>query len=181
MLPRVERSTTFQKTLRDAGFLDERIGILSEGYRKRKEAYTLEIIYDGTQQDASSSDDKGVVVKLTWQGYVILFTNDMGFFTEQHVLEKRLDLRCDLLVCGKHEQQHSPHEALIQVARPKVVLATSFRPDLSQRRNYTWRKMLDKYQVKLLNQSDCGAVSVRLRDGKLVLIPMLGEEVVIEK
>ena len=180
MLPKVKASVTFQNVLMNAGFSDENIGVLSEGYSKSGEDYRLEVIYDGTQQDAPSHDDKGIVVRLKWKSYVILFTNDMGFFTEQKLLEKGVDVRCDVLICGKHGEQHSPHEALIQAARPKVVIATSFRPDLSQRRSYGWRSMLDKYQVKLLNQSDCGAVSIRWRTGKLVLLPMLGEEVLLE-
>lgn len=138
-----------------------------------EEGVSIQVLYDGSQYEGASADDRGLVLMLHWQGKRILFLNDAGFYTEKKLLEDEVSLKSDLLVIGKHSEESEFHEDFYKAVDPRIIVATNFHYNYREMRNYHWVQKASEYCHELYLQNLTGAVSVTHDNGQLVCETML--------
>jgi len=125
-----------------------------------KHGASLEILHAPVELDGYGlADDSGLVIRLHWNGWRILFTGDAGFSTEMRLLESGVDLSADVIVMGRNATDYSG--------------TTNADFPTSERIPTVWRENLQKSGITLLDQQLTGAVTIVLENGNLILTPTL--------
>lgn len=65
-----------------------------------------------------SENDKSIILNLKINGKKILFTGDIGFFTENQILKKDID--CDYLKVAHHGSKYSSSDEFLKASSPKA-------------------------------------------------------------
>lgn len=134
----------------------------------------LEILHAPAELDGKGkSDDTGLVIRLHWHGWRLLFTGDSGYTTESQLLENIRDLRADLIIMGRNRDDFSGSHQFLQAVSPKAIISSNCNFPLNERITDTWRNMLHKMQIHLLDQQQTGAVTIELHENSLTLTPTL--------
>jgi beta-lactamase superfamily II metal-dependent hydrolase len=71
------------------------------------------------------ADDRGLVLMLHLGQTRVLWLGDAGFITEKRLLERGLDLRCDVLVRGQHPTDPGGLPEFLLAAQPGVVISAN--------------------------------------------------------
>lgn len=122
--------------------------------------------------DQGPGDDECLVVMTHWRGFRILNTSDSGFRTETWLLEnvEPAALRADVLVKSQHSADHSGLPKFLRAVAPKAVIATNHHFPENEKISEAWRQLLeDRLGIALFDQAESGAVTMRIRDGRLEL------------
>ena len=119
------------------------------------------------------ADDSGLVVRLHWQGWRILFTADAGTQTENRMLESGLDLSADIIVMGRNKNSPSGSEAFYQAVSPIAILASNSSYPETESIPASWRNMTEKLGIQVIDQLKTGAVTITLNNNTLTLTPTL--------
>ncbi len=69
---------------------------------------------------SKSTNEASLVVMLQSGGTKTLFTGDIGFPTENELLEKKVDLTADILKVGHHGSKYSSGENFLAAVRPTI-------------------------------------------------------------
>ena len=80
-------------------------------------AMTLTVLYDG--DGASNSNNSSIVVMLEYQEIRFLFTGDIGKDAENALVNKKVDLACDVLKVGHHGSASSSTAAFLAATGAK--------------------------------------------------------------
>ena len=124
----------------------------------------LKIVKEGVSQDLMA-DDRGVVVKLNYKGWRILFTGDAGFETEEELLEK--DIGCDLVVMGRHgEHGYSGTAPFLKATGAQVIIISGGHFPATERVPTRWREMVASLGIELFWQKQTGGVYVKMEEGQ---------------
>ncbi len=125
----------------------------------------LEVLKLGEERDIPA-DDKGLIFKLNWDGWRVLFTGDAGFETEEALLGE--DLSCDLIVMGRHgEHGYSGTAAFLEKTGARaIVISGGHYPSIEQV-PVRWRNMVSKLGIELFWQKETGAVLVDFEEGEM--------------
>jgi ComEC/Rec2-related protein len=108
------------------------------------------------------ADDQALVVQLILPGNTrVLLMSDSGEATERALLERRGDLRSDLLIKGQHHSGASGSRDFLDAVQPRAIIATAREPAENQRIKEDWAEMLKQREITLLRQDKTGAVRVR--------------------
>lgn len=129
----------------------------------------LEIIYAAERWEGSLADDRCMVVRLHWQGWKVLMTNDAGFEIEQRLLERGVDLRSDLWIMGRNQGDFTGSERFVRAVAPAVIVATEASFPVEERIPEHWADWVASEGIILWRQSETGAVAVEARPGQLEL------------
>lgn len=123
------------------------------------------------------ADDQALVVQLILPGTTrVLLVSDSGEATERALLERRFDLRSDLLIKGQHHTGASGSPEFLDAVQPQAIIATAREPAENQRIKEDWAAMVKQRGIKLLRQDKTGAVSVRFFDDHWEAAPFLNGE-----
>lgn len=134
----------------------------------------LEILHAPAELDGYGlADDTGLVIKLHWHGWRILFTGDAGFITETRMLESGLDLSADVIVMGRNADDYSGTETFIGAVAPQAIISTNTDFPLNERIPDKWRNFLQKVDIALFDQQLTGAMTITLEKEKLTLTPTI--------
>ena len=134
----------------------------------------LEVLHAPTELDGYGlADDSGLVIRLHWDGWRILFMGDAGFITETRLLESGTDLTADVIIMGRNSADYSGTESFIQAVSPKAIISTNASFPTHENIPPPWRKKIEQSGIALLDQNLTGAVTIILENGNLTLNPTL--------
>jgi competence protein ComEC len=89
----------------------------------------LEVLWpppSGPPEDLSSNDS-GIVAKLTYAGRSILITGDIEEVAERELLKNPQSLKADVLIAPHHGSCESTTEAFVQAINPSIILSSNDR------------------------------------------------------
>src|SRR5213593_4238391 len=123
---------------------------------------TAQILFPPHSFSSPVADDQAYVIRvLVGPAASVLFVSDAGIKTEQTLLDRHSDLRSDIVVKGQHHSGESGSEAFLDVAQPRLIIATSRDFPVHERISDTWTEELQKRGIKLFRQDETGAVTLR--------------------
>ena len=124
----------------------------------------MEIIHI-PDEELPLADDRCLIFMLHWYHKRILFINDSGHYFGHWLRKRQSDptiekLNPDTLIIGKHSRNKSLHPELIELLKPKVIIATQAFYPADQSRTNQWINEVKKQcsELYLLNQT--GAVTI---------------------
>lgn len=130
-------------------------------------AVSLRTLFPPPGWDASLADDRCLVAALECRGFRILFCFDAGFVTEKALLESGEDLRADVLVRNRHASDFSGLPEFLNAVAPSVIIYSNHRFPAAERVPEEWRAMAATKARFLFDQSQSGAVILRIDDRSL--------------
>lgn len=134
----------------------------------------LEILHAPTELDGDGlADDTGLVIRLHWHGWKILFTGDAGWITESRLLNAGTDLQSDVIIMGRNRDDISAHLPFIDAVSPRAIISSHWGFPEQERIPNKWRKAIEKRGITLFDQKQSGAVTLTLDGNTLQLTPML--------
>ncbi len=176
LIPRTDlRSTSYQEFLTKAQQTTCKLIVpqRAQTFQIEPGAY-LEVLHAPAELDGYGlADDTGLVVRLHWQGWRILFTGDAGFITETRLLESGMDLCADVIVMGRNSDDFSGTETFIQAVSPQAIISTNTDFPAHERIPKHWRMFLQREGITLFDQQMTGAVTMSLENDSLSMKPTL--------
>lgn len=140
---------------------------------KRQDTF-LEILHAPAELEGDGkADDSGLVIRLHWRGWRILFTGDAGWVTESRLLEAGIDLQSDLIVMGRHGDDFTGRLEFIEAVSPKAIISSHWHYPEHERIPDKWKKDIQRRGITLLDQKNTGAVTITLINDQLQLTPTL--------
>ncbi|MCP5538232.1 MAG: ComEC/Rec2 family competence protein [Akkermansiaceae bacterium] len=134
----------------------------------------LEILHAPVELEGKGrADDTGLVIRLHWYGWKILFTGDAGFITETRLLESGQDLSADVIITGRNRDDFTGREDFYRAVGPKAVISSNCDFPAEEIIPQSWFEMTRKLRITPLDQQQTGAVTLTIDHGKLVLTPTL--------
>jgi len=135
---------------------------------------TLEILHAPAELDGTGvSDDSGLVTRLHWNGWRILFTGDAGLITESRLIDSGIDLRADVIIMGRNADDFTGHQAFYDAVTPRVIISSNQPFPEHERIPTAWKKCITEQGIHLFDQQQSGAVTLTMKDDNLVITPML--------
>ena len=163
-------SPAFRELVAQAGKLGSAVHHGQEGKRySLGEGAELEVLRVADSERGSRADDRCMVLRLHWRGWRVLISGDAGFDTEKELLERGMDLGCDLWIMGRHRADYSGILEFVQAVGPSVIVAEEDRYPLSERVPEWWADAVRRLGIELWRQGETGAVMVEFREGELEL------------
>ncbi|BDS06443.1 hypothetical protein NT6N_14830 [Oceaniferula spumae] len=179
LIPRTDlRSPTYQDFLTQGTREDCKLVIPRLGQVFQIEpGVHMEILHAPAELDGYGlADDTGLVIRLHWHGWKILFTGDAGFRTEKRMLSSGMDLSADVIVMGRNTGDFTGSHEFYQRIAPKAIITTNYHYPAHERISEDWLKITETLDIKVYDQKQYGAVTITLNDGELTLSPMLKKE-----
>jgi len=119
------------------------------------------------------ADDTGLVIRLHWHGWRILFTGDAGFITETRLLASGMDLNADVIITGRNGGDFTGREDFYKAVAPKAIISSNCVFPENERIPRRWLEMVKKMGITAFDQEQSGAVTITIIDNTLILTPML--------
>jgi competence protein ComEC len=139
----------------------------------------FEVLWAPGMGEGSLADDRGMVVKLHWNGWRILMTGDAGFETENRLLDRGTDLKSDVWVMGRHAADQTGTLAFLRAVDPRAIVASEAVFPGAERIPDWWTRMVREEGVTLWNQGSTGAVALQAGEGTLELRSFLEKDRVL--
>ncbi len=117
----------------------------------------------------SSADDQAVVLRLESGPWSVLLMSDAGFTTERWLLDHcpAADLRSAVIVKGQNRGDASASADFLRVVDPLAIVATNVSFPTGEAIDESWRRDIDRRGIALFDQSQTGAVEIRLGEREL--------------
>ena len=125
------------------------------------------------------ADDSGLVIRLHWHGWKIMFTGDAGFITETRLLASGADLQADVIISGRNRSDFTGREEFYRAVSPKVIISTNSEFPANERIPANWFTRTEALGITTIDQQQSGAVTLTIKDQGLVLTPTLKNAQVI--
>lgn len=124
---------------------------------------TLRVLFPPKGWDASAADDDCLVLQLQHRDWSVLVMNDAGFTAEKWLLAQKPDLRCDILIKGRHGSDASGIPEFLNMLKPGVTVCASSDYPPSARLSEEWAAMAGAKGISVFDQSATGAVEIELQ------------------
>lgn len=115
------------------------------------------------------ADDRCPVFLLHWHDKTILFLNDAGGYTEYRLKQNHPNLHPDIIVLGKHSQEHSLSTSYLIQLDPKHVIASNAQYPSTETRNPSWVKELRNAGIQLSLLNETGGITMTKKDNRIQL------------
>ena len=102
------------------------------------------------------ADDRVAVYLLTFHGYRILFLNDAGPSAWDALRKKYAVLRCDVIVCGRHQLHPLMAEEMLDLCNPRVIISTNADFPVEEKIPTSWPEQLQQRKIVLFDQGTTG-------------------------
>jgi beta-lactamase superfamily II metal-dependent hydrolase len=109
------------------------------------------------------ADDRGLVLRLHYGPWRLLFLSDAGFHTEQWLLDSGQDLTADVLIKGHHASDLSGLYPFLDSVAPRLVIWDSDPPHPSELPAWVQRHP----DCLTIDQANVGAVHLEIRKHQL--------------
>lgn len=171
------RSSAYRTFLKEAGATTCELTLGKEGaIYELEEGVSLEVLWAGESGSGWLADDQGMVVRLHWQGWKILFTGDAGLRATQEMLASGVNLSADVVVMGRHVGGGSGESGFLQKTGAQAVIASeAFYPEY-EHATKGWSASVEAVGIRVLDQGETGAVIFDISEEELVLKPFLQPE-----
>jgi competence protein ComEC len=138
---------------------------------------TARILFPPPEFRGRMADDQALVAQLMLPGdRRVLLMSDSGEATERALLERKIDLRSDLLIKGQHHSGASGLPEFLDAVQPSAIVATARESAENQRIKEDWAEMVTARGITLLRQDKTGAVRVRFFQDHWEATSFLGGE-----
>lgn len=120
--------------------------------------------------DTTDINAYSTVLNLTYKNFTALFTGDLEGEGEKRVVEIMEDIglhNVTVLKVAHHGSESSTGEAFLQMAAPKIALISSGRNNRYGHPHEELLKRLEKHGCLICRTQESGAVTVRVRGGKV--------------
>jgi competence protein ComEC len=125
------------------------------------------VLFPPAEFRADRADDQALVLQLLVFGKPrVLMMSDSGETTENILLEKYPDLRCEILIKGQHHTGVSTTPAFLDRVQPQAIVTTYREFPESERLKPEWLDEVRSRGIKLFRQDETGAVQIRLFRGR---------------
>lgn len=135
-----------------------------------------EILYPPAGQHVSRADDRALVMRMDTGTFRILLCGDAGFLAEKHILEKLPagSARCDVLIRNQHAGDVTLLPEFLEATRPRVIISSNNSFPEGQKLPARIRNDCIARKIMLLDQSETGAVTLRIWPQRLEIVPFRG-------
>ena len=130
---------------------------------------TAIVMYPSSKDLHDKGDDRALVLLVEFQGFRLLFCNDIGFIAEKTLMERHLlkALRCDVLIRNQHAADYSALSEFLLASRPRIII-TSNAPFIAEEvMPPSLAEYAKKKKATLFDQDVHGAISLRVIDEQL--------------
>ncbi|HEX5790132.1 MAG TPA: ComEC/Rec2 family competence protein [Luteolibacter sp.] len=129
---------------------------------------TLEVLHAPDAWSAQvPADDRVLVTRLRWQGWSFLWLSDAGLATARELLDSGVDLRADVLVCGRHRRDRALDEDLLDAVAPRWLIVGNAREPESERIEPAMIACWRRQGIVVIDQAETGGLTVRTERGEL--------------
>lgn len=122
----------------------------------------ITVLHPPAGSRAVRADDNSLVLLLEHGPTRLLWASDIGATGEQHLLRSGADLRCQVLIKGSHGKEPSGSEALLDAARPELVVQVANRWPSFRQPDPALRERVERRGARWLCTEETGAVTLRL-------------------
>ena len=130
---------------------------------------SLEVLWP-TRDAKFSSNESGLVLKLTYARRTILFPADIQQRGEAELLRHADELHCDVLLAPHHGSSERTTRDFVAAADPLYIVSSNDR-SLSQKQRLFERQIGDR---PLFRTNECGAVTIQIdKTGGLTVTPFI--------
>ena len=121
--PARERSPSMRRLHGELGRLGRGLAFYRAGDRiELGDAAFLEILYPPAGLECSAADDRALVCRFVTPCGRVLLSSDAGFWTEQWLLERGVDVGADLWVLGRNVRDPGGSRAFLAAVNPVAVV-----------------------------------------------------------
>jgi competence protein ComEC len=107
-------------------------------------------------------DDRGLVSSIELGHLRLLWLADAGFVTETALLNRKEDIRCDILLHGLHANDISGTYDFLAAAAPRLIIAYGIQNDPTLRLPQSIRRYAQDQNIPLLTLPDSGGIQLIL-------------------
>ncbi|MGE9267368.1 MAG: ComEC/Rec2 family competence protein, partial [Verrucomicrobiales bacterium] len=145
------------------------------GLYELEEGVWLEVLWTGREASGWLADDRGMVLRLHWHGWRVLFLGDAGLRVCQEVLEAGADVGAEVVVLGRHVHGGGGELALLKASGARAVVTSWGHFPGTERDPAGWRERVEGLGIEVFSQRECGAVLMDVREESLRLRAFLEE------
>lgn len=121
--------------------------------------------YDSDYKD--DTNNYSIVLKLTFGNNTFLFTGDAETLSEKDMIEKNIDLKCDLLKVGHHGSDTSTSDILLEKANPKYAVICVGKDNKYGLPKSSTIEKLNKNGIQIYRTDESGTI-VAISDGNSI-------------
>ena len=132
----------------------------------------LRVLYPPPDHVAQpKADDQAIVLRLEVGPWAVLLMSDAGYPTERWLLDHQpaAHLRAEVIVKGQHSHEHSAGYGFLRIVDPIAIVSTNADFPATERIPDSWRREMQLRGIELFDQSESGAVDIRLGSRELTL------------
>jgi competence protein ComEC len=122
----------------------------------------LTVLYPTRTDRHNTADDRGLVSLIELGALRVLWLADAGFTTETALLNRKEDLRCDILVRGLHASDLSGTYDLLAAAAPKVILSSGTEADSASQLPRSVAQYAADHRIPLWTLPESGSIRLTL-------------------
>lgn len=122
------------------------------------------------QDPREIADNRGTIYLLHFHGYRLLFLNDAGAVAVSLLLAQSPDLRCDVIVIGRHSLHPLSFQDLLEKTQPAALIATHADFPESEKIPPLWHRQSAQAGIALFAQGQTGMVSLLLEKDQSLTI-----------
>lgn len=182
MIPRADLlSRSYQKFLEKSAESGCRMIIPRTGQTfPIEEGVALEVIHAPADLTGyGRADDSGLILRLHWHGWKVMFTGDAGFITESSLLTSGRNLNADVLISGRNRDDFTGHEDFYRAVSPRVIITSNSDFPVHESVPQNWFSLTHSLGITVMDQKKSGAVTLSIEDENLKLTPTLDKAKVI--
>lgn len=143
---------------------------------RQSDEVTWSILHVPDAQDRYAiADDRVAIYLLTFHGYRILFLNDAGPSAWDALRASDSSLRCDVIVCGRHQLHPLLADDVLDLCKPRAIISTHADFPVEEKIPLSWPKLLQQRKIAFFDQGRTGMMKLEQdASGKLSFHGFLG-------
>jgi ComEC/Rec2-related protein len=111
----------------------------------------------------AQADDKALVLYGNFAGARILLLSDLGALGQQALIERRPELRADVVICGIPSASEAVTERFLQTVQPRLIIIADSEFPVAERAPEALRRRLRRCGVPVIYTRESGSVTVEFR------------------
>jgi ComEC/Rec2-related protein len=121
---------------------------------------TAQVLYPRSTDIREKADDRAMVLMIECGGLKILWLGDAGFATEKALLERKIPLRCDILIRNQHATDLSGLAELFVEAQPQALISSNDPRTVEERMPLRVVNYCHEAEIPLFDLYECGSVDI---------------------
>ncbi len=132
------------------------------------------VLHPDDHDHFAQADDNAVVLLGELEQVRVLLLSDLGKPGQNALMERKADLRADIVVAGVPSRSEPLADALLDVIQPQLILITDSEYPATRRASRKLRERLAGRNVPVFYTRETGAVTVTAREGRWEVQTMNG-------